>query len=324
MSRYDDDYSRRRPNHSRDRSDDFANSASGYDETPRVTRPEQTAYPNGLQLVPYDPDKLYFPPPPQQSSLDVPESQSRSRPRSLPPPIDYRSRSAREGTRTKSGRSTRGRRYSDDSGGSGSGSRAPIDRARDFVDNNFSGSAAGLGISVLGALVGGLAAREAVDATSRRNGHHTPDPNRERNRLIGTVVGAAVGALGANAVEKRFEVSRDKNRDRDRDWEQDRTAGEGSSSRHRRRRRQDSDLPERRSVVARPRSSSGGGGWRKDWDLWDDRDRGSGKSRGLEREADPEARSWKNVEEWLNDRRNDVGSRPQSSERRSVDGEYRY
>ncbi|KAI8963006.1 hypothetical protein F5Y11DRAFT_320537 [Daldinia sp. FL1419] len=296
MPRYDDGRSRGRSSHHRDRSPVYTYSGGDYPisyeesrQLANTTNPTYDESPPPKQLT-YEPY-----PPRSASSLQIPES--RSRPRSLPAG-EYR-------------RSSRGRRkeqqYDDESDGEYSDegrTRTPIDKARGFVDNNFSNSTAGLGIGVLGALVGGLAAREAVDATSKSNGHHHETPEQKRKQLIGTVVGAAVGALGANAVEKRLEVRREKDRLEQEEWDH--------------KFRPDRDVIEKREVIARPRDGSGSS-WRRDWH---DRDYGHTRSRGLEREVDPEARSWKNVEDWLNDERND--DRPRSTGRRSADGEYRY
>lgn len=263
------------------------NPASAYDDAPPP------------KLLTYEPIST-------SSNLQVPESHSR--PRSLPPPVEYR-RSSR------GRRGDRGYNREDDSDDEDDGrARSPVDKAKNFVDNTFSNSTAGLGIGVLGALVGGLAAREAIDATSKHNGHHESS-DRKRNQLIGTAIGAAVGALGANAVEKRIEVHRERDRIKQEKWD--------------RRYRSGADFVEKREVVARPRSTSGaGGGWKKDWDPWDererdrDRDRDHARNRGLEREVDPDARSWKNVEDWLNDDQNDTRTR--SSGHRNAEDEYRY
>lgn len=236
----------------------------------------------------YDPQGDYQPPPPPQSAgLDVYES--RSQPRSLgPPPVD-----------PSDGIKGRGvNKYGDSDDSDDGRTWLPIGKAKKFVDNTFSDSAVGLGVGVLGALVGGLAAREAVELTSHRQ-HHRSDAEHRRNQLIGTVVGAAVGALGANAVEKRIEARRaggeaDENR-----WERKwrRPSGDGG------------EVIEKLEVVARPRSRAHSRGSRRDedWDAWNkdgdrDGDRGghsrSRSRRGFEREVDPGARSWKDVEDW--------------------------
>ncbi|KAL2755840.1 hypothetical protein ACRALDRAFT_1070969 [Sodiomyces alcalophilus JCM 7366] len=133
--------------------------------------------------------------------------------------------------------------------------RGPIDKARDAVDQTFSQTPAGLGVGLLGAVVGGLAARRVNDSAARARRHrtasspsppgwrsrHSPrsyssssrfspvhsrndsrsdeDDAAKRSRLISTAVGAVVGGLGANAVERRFEDSRERNRAEQAAWE---------------------------------------------------------------------------------------------------------
>ncbi|KAI1766892.1 hypothetical protein GGR53DRAFT_484760 [Hypoxylon sp. FL1150] len=302
MSRYEDDnYSRGRSSHHHrhhDRAPDYPYAAGDYPISYEESRRLAEEGAAGPKLLTYEP----LDPPYSSSNLQVPDV--RSRPRSLPPPDEYR-RSSR-GRRTERGYD----KYDDDDYSDEDRARTPVDKARKFVDTTFSNSTTGLGVGVLGALVGGLAVREAVDATTKYDGHRR-DPDHKRNQLIGTVVGAAVGALGANAVEKRLEVQRDRDRVKQEKWD-------------RKWRSSDADVIEKREVVTRPRSSTAGG-WKKDWDPWDQHDRDSRhrpRSRGVEREVDPDARSWKNVEDWLYDDRND--SRPRSSEHRSAEGEYRY
>ncbi|OTB01591.1 hypothetical protein M426DRAFT_14342 [Hypoxylon sp. CI-4A] len=308
MSRYDDGYSRGRSNHHRDRLPEYTYAADAYpvsyEESRRLAKLGNPAIDEAppLKQLTYGPNTPFYPPPP--SNLQVPDPQSR--PRSLPPPVEYHRRSSR-------GRRDRRHErydYSDDSDSDSDRPHTPPDKARGFVDNAFTNTTAGLGIGVLGALVGGLAAREAVDATGKHHSSssHHEDSDRKRNQLIGTVVGAAVGALGANAVEKRLEVHREKGKVKQEKWE--------------RKFRPDPDVVEKRELLTRPHSSSGDAyGWKQDWDPWDqhsrerererererdrDRDRARTRSRGLEREVDPDARSWKNVEEWLYDERND-------------------
>ncbi|KAI1099753.1 hypothetical protein F4804DRAFT_321047 [Jackrogersella minutella] len=296
MSRYDETYVRGRSSRHGDHSPDYAysgnNYPSSYEESRRLTKADNTAYDDAppVKLLTYEPQTPVYPPPP--SNLELPDP--RSRPRSLPPPVEYRrsSRGRRKGRYNRHG-------DSEDSEGR---ARTPIEKTRNFVDNTFTDSTAGLGIGVLGALVGGLAVREAVDATTKHNSHHQDDADRKRNQLIGTVVGAAVGALGANAVEKRLEVHRERDKIKQERWE--------------RKFRPDPDVVETREVVARPRSSnSDGNGWKRDRAPWDERGRDRAGSRGVEREVDPGARSWKNVEDWLNDDQNDARSRS---------SEYRY
>ncbi|KAI0456091.1 hypothetical protein F5B21DRAFT_469693 [Xylaria acuta] len=227
--------------------------------------------------------------------------QSHSRPRSVLPPVD----SPRDATRERGDN-----RYGDSDDSDDGRARSPIGKAKRFVDNTFTDSTTGLGVGVLGALVGGLAAREAVDLTSNRQHQHKDDAEQhKRNQLIGAVVGAAVGALGANAVEKRIEVRRARDEVKQEKWERRWRRPEG-----------DAEVLEKMEVVARPRSRgfSGGSRHRGDRDARDARDRG-GRSRsrhGVEREVDPGARSWKNVEDWLLDEGDD---RPRSGRQRSRD-----
>jgi hypothetical protein len=62
---------------------------------------------------------------------------------------------------------------------------------------------------VLGAIVGGLAASEAVHhqqkQKEKRYGRGQGHGGGGKKQLISTVVGAAVGGLGANALERRLE-----------------------------------------------------------------------------------------------------------------------
>ncbi|KAI0537021.1 hypothetical protein GGR58DRAFT_362990 [Xylaria digitata] len=237
-------------------------------------------------------------------------SESHSRPRSLVPPVD----SPRD--------RTRGRSDSEDS--DDGKTRSPIEKAKRFVDNTFTDSAAGLGVGVLGALVGGLAAREAVELTSNREKQHKgrDDEEYKRNQLIGTVVGAAVGALGANAVEKRIEIRRARDEIKQEKWERKWRRPDGEP-----------EVLEKMEVIARPRSRALSRGSRKnesegshddeDWGAWDDRDgHRSGRSssrHGIKREVDPGARSWRNVEDWVLDDRDSDDGRHRSGRRRSRD-----
>ncbi|KAI1471986.1 uncharacterized protein F4812DRAFT_416274 [Daldinia caldariorum] len=342
MSRYEDSRSRGRSSHHRDHSPVYAYSGGdypiSYEEARQLAKTTNSAAADDESPLP--PKQLTYEPYPPRSSSSLLIPESRSRPRSIPSG-DYR-RSSRGRKHERRGRDSDSEySYDDEEEGEGR-TRTPIDKARNFVDNNFSNSTAGLGVGVLGALVGGLAAREAVDATSKSsNGHghhhsHEMSPDQKRKQLIGTVVGAAVGALGANAVEKRLEMRRERDRVEQGDWERKYRPD------HRDR---DFDLDggveKREVIVARPRDrdrdQDGSGGSpslrRRDWER-DDRDyyyRPRSRSRGVEREVDPEARSWRNVEDWLYDERNENGSgrsgsrsRPRSSGRRSADEEYRY
>ncbi|ROW12955.1 hypothetical protein VPNG_04760 [Cytospora leucostoma] len=101
----------------------------------------------------------------------------------------------------------------------GGSPRDPVDKARHVIENTFSSSNSGLGVGVLGAIVGGLIAREASEATahiSRGHGHHGSD----KAPLVSALVGAAVGGLAANALEKRIEVTRAKTAEDEDAWEE--------------------------------------------------------------------------------------------------------
>ncbi|KAI1164534.1 hypothetical protein F5B18DRAFT_248300 [Nemania serpens] len=272
----------------------YSGGAASSPSYPHIASPGRSTYNGKPQArLTYDPQGDNHPPPPS-TGLHVHES--RSRPRSLGPPID-----ANDGIK---GRGANKYGESDDSDDGRTWS--PIGKAKKFVDSTFTASAVGLGVGVLGALVGGLAAREAVDLTSNRqhqrsgDHHRRDDAEHRRNQLIGTVVGAAVGALGANAVEKRIEARRTGDDAEENKWERKwrRPSGDGG------------EVLEKLEVVACPRSRAYSRGSRRDedWDAWNDRDRdrdrdqgGHSRSRsrrGIEREVDPGARSWKDVEDW--------------------------
>ncbi|KAI1366359.1 hypothetical protein F5Y08DRAFT_136535 [Xylaria arbuscula] len=297
MSRYEDGH------HPRGHAADYYNNtysaggASAPPPYPRVPSPGYTTYDGKpLPRLTYEPQETQY------------TSRSRSRPRSLAPPTD----SPRDRTRE---------RKHDDDGDSDDGRvRSPVDKAKRLLEDTFTDSTTGLGVGVLGALVGGLAAREAVDLTSNREkahkggAHSVDDAEHKRNQLIGTVVGAAVGALGANAVEKRIEVRRARDEIEQKRWERKWRRPEGAPV----------EVLEKIDVVARPRSrapehSSRDRDRERDWererdDEWEVLDRAergtaSASRRGVSREVDTGARSWKNVEDWLLLDESDEGGR---------------
>ncbi|GAW14766.1 hypothetical protein ANO14919_041690 [Xylariales sp. No.14919] len=288
MSRYEDGYP------SRGRAADYytysaGGAAAAAPPYPHTASPGHTTYDGQPQArLTYEPQGTYYPP--RSPSAGLHASESHSRPRSLARPIE----SARD--------RTRGQSDSDDS--VDGRIRSPIEKAKRFVDNTFTDSTTGIGVGVLGALVGGLAAREAVDLTSNREkqkgGHDGDDAEHKRNQLIGTVVGAAVGALGANAVEKRIEARRARDEIKQEKWERKWRRPDG-----------DAEVLEKIDVVARPRSReaySRGSRNKDDWDARNDydhdRDRGGrrrSRRRSMEREIDPGARSWRDVEDWVLD-----------------------
>ncbi|KAI1433063.1 hypothetical protein GGR50DRAFT_670719 [Xylaria sp. CBS 124048] len=157
----------------------------------------------------------------------------------------------------------------------------PIAQVKRFIDNTFTGSMTGLGVGVLGALVGGLAGRKVADHASRqqrRGGERDASPERRHNQLIGTVVGAAVGALGANAMQKRAEVHRARDR-----AEQERR--EYSSF--------DDDVPRSRNRGHRHHP--------EDWDITEAERGRDGGRHGIGRDVNRGSRSWTTVEEWVLD-----------------------
>ncbi|KAK8094757.1 hypothetical protein PG997_001442 [Apiospora hydei] len=311
-----------------------------------------------------------YEPPTSPTSLHVPRSARSPRPRSLPPPIGWRSSGSRDGDDEEDyyynddrrdrrdprdgGSRQRGHsrsRRDDDRRDRDEDSPSPLEKARNLLKGTFSDSTAGLGVGVVGALLGGLAAREAAEATSHHGRHHSQDSNEEaaarRNQALATMVGAAVGALGANAVEKRLELGRNRERE-EQERSRDRDRGYRRSSRgddHDRASLAYMDLKrrsgggggnyeviEKREVIGRPRSGDdydrrSGGNMQivttrprsKDdfdrrsgsgWDWVDDaaamesqvskRESMKGNGRGaVERVIDPEAKSWRNVEDWV-------------------------
>ncbi|KAI0402972.1 hypothetical protein F4802DRAFT_326385 [Xylaria palmicola] len=330
MSRYEDGYP------PRGRASDLYSYSTGGTTTAappaytHIASPGHSTYNGKPQArLTYEPLDASYAPRSSSAGLQVPES--RSRPRSLPPPIDP----------TRSGGGTRERgdnKYGDSDDSDDGRTRSPMEKARRFVDSTFTDSTTGLGVGVLGALVGGLAAREAVDLTSNRqqkggghghghghggSGGGDDDAEHKRAQLIGTVVGAAVGALGANAVEKRIEVRRARDEARQDRWERKWRRPDGHHG----------EILEKMEVVAGPRSrghSLGGGGGGSgghhrraaEWgSAWDERDgegggRRSSSRRGVEREVDPGARSWRNVEDWLLDEGEDGAGQRRDSHRR--------
>lgn len=182
--------------------------ASNYNDYGARQAAQARQYASGA--MPCDrPESPFYPPPNASSASLRPEGRevrpSRGRPRSLPPPA--RRQSWRHQQRSPSNTS----RESED----------PIRKAHGIFKETFSNSTSGLGVGVLGAIVGGLVAREATEATSRPKSHGRRRSYREqdRARLLSTVLGAAVGGFGANAIEKRIELAREKNAEMEKAWE---------------------------------------------------------------------------------------------------------
>lgn len=173
--------------------------------------------------------------------LELPSSGS-SRPRSQPPPntgaVVRRGRSRSSSSSSRNSRRMHLRhRDDDDDYYDDSRSRdrsrsarpdrdaSPMSKARHAVENNFSNSTTGIGAGLLGAVVGGFAARQASDAASRhRRKSHSGRPGSgggedDRTRAISTILGAVVGGLGANAVANRVEGNRERGREKQHVWE---------------------------------------------------------------------------------------------------------
>ncbi|EJT72021.1 hypothetical protein GGTG_11269 [Gaeumannomyces tritici R3-111a-1] len=171
--------------------------------------------------------------------LQPPAPSQQRRPRSVPPPsaaVVERSYMMTPATRSNSRTRSRGRDRSRSRSRSRSHSRCrgaardshsrgrdgPVEKAERAVKNSFTSSNSGLGIGILGAIVGGLAARHASDSApkhrhSSSGGHHhhgsssgSSERERDQRMLMSTLVGAAVGGLGANALERRLEINRER------------------------------------------------------------------------------------------------------------------
>ncbi|KAK0639417.1 hypothetical protein B0T16DRAFT_243631 [Cercophora newfieldiana] len=206
MSHYGDNnddhgYYGHHDSHARSWSPDRYSGNSG----PRIPPPSQ--------FEPHTP--FYAPPMPgpgPRGTLQVPPGYHR--PRSVPPP-GSRPRSSRRDSYPSEGES--------DSDSHRHRPNSPLSKAKHVLEHSFSSSTSGLGVGVLGAIVGGLAAREASEAAGKKGGHHHDKNNK--GALISTIVGAAVGGLGANAIEKRLEMSRQKTKGEQEAWE--RKWGEG-------------------------------------------------------------------------------------------------
>lgn len=155
---------------------------------------------------------------------------SSSRPRSVPPPH------SRE--MVPSGRSPSPRYYDDDSDRSTISisrsrsrrdprdrSESPMSKARNAMQDNFTNSTAGIGASLIGAIAGGYAGRTVSDRVSdkkRQGGGRRRRSDADKDdkiRIASTLLGAAIGGLGANALTNRFEDSRERTRDKQSAWE---------------------------------------------------------------------------------------------------------
>ena len=241
----------------------------------------------------YSPDFYSGGGPQRGSDPDVDKSSSRrenmtlqppssaSRPRSQPPPNTAVMR------RPPSRGYSRGSADSDDDdsyqvrGRSASGDRgrsdasAAMDKARGLIQDNFTHTSAGIGAGLLGAVVGGLVAREASNAANRHRsskGGYQRSNSDETTRMVSTVLGAVAGGIGANVLAHKVEEGRHRKREKGQEFDQRRDRSpdppayeSGRHSRHSR----------------HSRTPDGGGGDDDDYDyVYDDRPSSKRRSNG--------------------------------------------
>ncbi|KOS19537.1 hypothetical protein ESCO_001062 [Escovopsis weberi] len=111
---------------------------------------------------------------------------------------------------------------------SNSRSRSRVGRARDIVEDNLTASTAGIGASIIGAVVGGFVANRASEALQNRShrsgggggtGGSRYDPDHANvPRIASTIIGAVAGGLGANVLASHLGDHCDRSRDRS-TWE---------------------------------------------------------------------------------------------------------
>jgi hypothetical protein len=127
--------------------------------------------------------------------------------------------------------------------------KTPAEKAGEVLKDKFSHSTAGLGVGLLGAAVGAWVASEASDAHGRyrtgkemeeayKNPNYRPPSPRRRDsnggggggssssnnnnnkaKIALTVLGAVVGGLGANAIERRVQDARERDLHRREAWD---------------------------------------------------------------------------------------------------------
>ena len=138
--------------------------------------------------------------------------------------------------------------------------KTPAEKAGEVLKDKFSHSTAGLGVGILGAAVGAWVASEASDAHGRYRTskeleeHHdnpkyrptSPRDSSSKSKIALAVLGAVVGGLGANAIERRVEDARERDKDRRESWERRWRDGDGdrdhyNQNYHHRRRSEDYD-----------------------------------------------------------------------------------
>ncbi|KAH7311756.1 hypothetical protein B0I35DRAFT_71787 [Stachybotrys elegans] len=202
-----------------------------YVRRPSRHREEPEEYFSGPAAHPYDPDYRPFNSSPRPESahrksagrLEAPDADAR--PRSVPPPNTAVVRRARSPSPLSS-HSGDDRDRSLHRGGRDR-SPSPVTKARNAMQDNFTNSTAGIGAGLLGAVVGGLVARQASEAAmkhrnnkkGRRTSYSRDDENDSTARIVSTFLGAVAGGLGANALANRVEDSRERGRARQEAWE---------------------------------------------------------------------------------------------------------
>lgn len=189
--------------------------------------PTQTNQPQGLNESYYRESA---------AALGIP-LQDEARSRSVPPPTSAmirRPRSPSSSSSRSSSRSGRSRSYARSYRSvSRDGSRNPeaANQTRGIIQNNFSQTRAGIGAGIIGAVVGGLVAKQASEAAFRHRQKQSGRPRRHSSeampRMASAVLGAVAGALGANAITHRLEDARARNKNQQLAWERQYEREEG-------------------------------------------------------------------------------------------------
>jgi hypothetical protein len=153
--------------------------------------------------------------------------QEESRAHSVPPQTSALIRRPRSPSisSSRSSSSDRGRSFARYHAGSYDNERTldAATRTRGIIQNNFSQTRAGIGAGIVGAVVGGLIAKQASETAFRRRdkqkGHARRHSSDAAPRIASTVFGAVVGALGANAITHKLEDARERNKANQLAWE---------------------------------------------------------------------------------------------------------
>ncbi|TWU75605.1 hypothetical protein ED733_006763 [Metarhizium rileyi] len=158
----------------------------------------ETAAALGIPMI--DESRSHSVPPSTTAVVHCPPSPSNSSPRS-----SCSSAQGRPYTRYYHSTSPDNERYPDS-----------LNQYHGTIQSNFSRTRAGVGAGIVGAVVGGLVAKQASEATFR---HKQKQDSRARrhsseatSRLASVVIGAVAGALGANAVTHRLEDARERSK----------------------------------------------------------------------------------------------------------------